>query len=105
MCRNIYSGKEREVSATTPFTSQRLLVGNFTEAEKVLSQVVKDTKDSSLMPAIFIMHPTEMCEGGLSQVEERVLLELAMNTGARKAKVYVGHELSDSGAKDYAKAA
>jgi len=36
-----------------------------------------------------------MIEGGLSQVEERVLRELAAGAGARKVFVWVGHELSD----------
>lgn len=37
----------------------------------------------------------ERCEGGLSQVEERVLHELAAGAGARKVVVWVGAELSD----------
>ena len=103
-CRNIYLGKEQEATAAIPFTTQRLLIGNFTEAEKLVSKLVKETKRFSLMLPIFIMHPLEMCEGGLSQIEERVLLELAMNTGARKPKIYLGSELSDNSAKEYAKA-
>jgi hypothetical protein len=39
--------------------------------------------------------PMEKTEGGLSQVEERVLQELALGAGARRALVWVGQELSD----------
>jgi hypothetical protein len=37
-----------------------------------------------------------MCEGGPSQVEERVLLELALATGAAKAKVWTGPTLTEA---------
>ena len=37
-----------------------------------------------------------MIEGRLSEVEERVLRELAMGAGASKVVVWVGHELSDA---------
>jgi len=41
-----------------------------------------------------------MTEGGLSEVEERVLRELAMCAGASKVVVWVGHELSDAEVKE-----
>lgn len=37
-----------------------------------------------------------MTEDGLSDVEERIFLEVASAAGGRKAKVWVSHELSDS---------
>jgi hypothetical protein len=40
------------------------------------------------------MHQTEMAENGLSQVEERVLVELAA-AGAAASFVWVGKPLSD----------
>jgi len=42
-----------------------------------------------------VIHPIEMVEGGLSQVEERMFKELATAAGARKVSVWLGHELSD----------
>ena len=39
--------------------------------------------------------PMEKTVGGLSQVEERVLHELALGAGARRAVVWVGQALSD----------
>lgn len=40
---------------------------------------------------------------GLSQIEVRIFQELAIASGARKAKVWVGHELSDSEVLEHAK--
>jgi rod shape-determining protein MreB and related proteins len=47
-----------------------------------------------------LMHQVEMVEGGLSEVEERVLVELALRCGARNAKAYSGGELNDPQVKD-----
>jgi len=41
-----------------------------------------------------VIHPTEMVEGGLSEVEERVLRELALGAGARSVVVHVGLALA-----------
>jgi len=41
-----------------------------------------------------------MIEGGLSEVEERALREVAMAAGASKVVVWVGHELSDAEVRD-----
>ena len=39
-------------------------------------------------------------EGGLSEVEERALREVAIGAGASKGVVWVGHELSDAEVRD-----
>lgn len=80
-----------------PFTSHRLLVGDFTTAEKLLAGSVKELVGRSwfaLSPSILV-HPVEMVDGGLSQVEERVFLELGYGARGRNVKVYVGPELND----------
>jgi len=83
--------------ATEPFTTERLLVGDFTNAEKLLKEILKNLyKGSWLAPSPIIMiHPMEMVDGGLSPVEDRVLRELAFGAGGRKVTVWVGNELSD----------
>lgn len=45
------------------------------------------------------MHPLETLGGGLSQVEEATLRELARGVGAGKVVLWVGNELSDDEAK------
>jgi MreB/Mbl protein len=95
--RHINSNKEMTESTDIPFTTQRLLVGDFTVAEQFLKQLVKKVAPTGWLapsPKILIQ-PLEMIEGGLSQIEERALLELAAQVGARKALVYDGLELSD----------
>lgn len=47
-------------------------------------------------PPLVVIQPLEMIEDGLSEVEERVLREVAASAGARKVVVWVGHELSDA---------
>ena len=41
------------------------------------------------------MHPMEKVEGGLTQIEERVFLEVAYGSGASKAAVWTGDQLRD----------
>lgn len=83
---------------TTPFTTDRLLVGKFLAAERALKDAFKQVLSGSLFapsPKV-VIHPLEMIEGGLSEVEERALQEVARGAGARRAFVWVGHELSDA---------
>lgn len=99
--RHIENALSGEVTVTKPFTTTRLLVGEFSVAEAALKALVirvSKTGLFSISPEVLI-HPMEMVENGLSEVEERAFLELAYGSGARKAKVYVGMELSDDGVR------
>jgi rod shape-determining protein MreB and related proteins len=95
--RHINSGKEITETSHPAFSSQRLLVGDFTVAEHFLKGLVKKAAPAGWFTASpkILIHPLEMIEGGLSQVEERALLELAAQVGARKAGVYLGSGISD----------
>jgi len=95
--RHVVDKKEVIVSAFEPFTTKRLLVGEFAAAEKYLKEGVKKVHEGRWFAAspVIVIQPLEMIEGGLSQVEERVLKELAVCAGARKVVVWVGQELSD----------
>jgi len=95
--RHVVDKREVTVSAAEPFTTERLLVGNFSTAEKHLKEGVEKVHGGRWFSSspVIVIHPLEMIEGGLSQVEERVLKELASGAGARKVIVWVGHELSD----------
>lgn len=99
--RHLERGETLDVTAKTPFTTTRLLVGEFSKAQAQLNALLKTfgrRRFQLFMPKILIQ-PLEMIEGGLSQVEQRLFLELAYSAGARKAKVYLGHELSDEAVK------
>ena len=95
--RNIEDQKEAIETAIEPFTTKRLLVGDFSTAEKYLRAVLKKVHEGKWFSSspVVIIHPMEMIDGGLSQIEERALVELAAGAGARKVVVWVGHELSD----------
>lgn len=75
----------------SPFTTTRLLVGNFIEAEECLRAGFKEMRLNSffrfLRPKVQ-MYPKEMTEGGLSGIEERVLYELGYSVGARSVEIH-----------------
>lgn len=100
--KHIESGADTTVVASTPFTTTRLLIGQFVAAEQALKSALKQVSAGRLFavsPAV-VMHPMEMVEGGLSEIEERTLQEVAIGAGAAKAVVWVGRELSDSEVKE-----
>ena len=90
--------------STTPFTTKRLLVGNFTAAASTLKESLRQLLAGRWLatrPAMLI-HPTEKVDGGLSQVDERIFLELGTSSGACKVHVWQGHELTDTEAREHA---
>ncbi|GAB4186245.1 MAG: YjaA family stress response protein [Wenzhouxiangellaceae bacterium] len=95
--KHIESGNQLMVKSARPFTTERLLVGDFSAAVEALYPAIQQLyKDKWLSPSpVIIVQPMEMIEGGLSQVEDRLLRELVDRIGARKVVVWVGHTLSD----------
>ncbi len=96
--RSLESAAEATFDAQPPFTTARLLIGQFQAAEKVLKRAVTEMSKSKIFavsPQVLIQ-PLEILEGGLSEVEERVLKEVAIGAGASKVVVWVGRELSDA---------
>nr|WP_314898999.1 hypothetical protein [uncultured Deefgea sp.] len=95
--RNVNKKTEVSKSAFAAFTSQRLLVGEFTVAEKLLKELITEVAHRGLfrVPHRAVIQPQAMIENGLCQVEERLFLELALGSGAFKAKVHVGADLHD----------
>ena len=94
-------GKNIEVSSTAelPFSSTRLLVGDFTAAaahfKKSIAQcIAKASRFNFGFNAV--VHPRDKIDGGLSQVEERTLMVLMNMSGARKIHIHLGHVLSDA---------
>jgi len=83
------------------FTTERLLVGQFSAAEPSLKELVKYVMPSGIMKksAQILVHPIEMVEGGLCEVEERIFTELGLGAGAFKIKLHVGEGLTDEEAK------
>jgi len=100
--RNLESTAETTFDAQPPFTTSRQLIGQFLVAENLLKRAVKEMSKGGIFaisPRVLIQ-PLEMVEGGLSEIEERVLKEVTMGAGASKVVVWVGRELSDAEAKE-----
>ncbi|KPA51971.1 rod shape-determining protein [Photobacterium lucens] len=77
------------ITVLNPFDHKRSFVGNFAYAEKLLQYAVREVLSNhrfAISPRI-VMHQLEKVEGGLTDIEERVLKELAMVAGAREVLV------------------
>jgi len=98
--RSIESGAEVEISST-PFTTARLLVGEFGVAEKALKDGIRQIMGGGWFkpsPRI-LMHQVEMAEGGLCEVERKILQELALGAGAMKVELWSGADPTDAEVK------
>jgi hypothetical protein len=97
--RDVVSKKVCSSTSVTPFSTQRLLIGNFTVAEALLRSLIRQLVPKQIrfwsLPPLVVIHPMELCEGGLCQIEERVFIELALGGGARKVRLHLGEQLSD----------
>jgi len=89
------SPKEVRFNSSTPFTTQRLAIGEFTPAEILLKEILKKTARSLFQASpIVIIHQIIKNENGLSEVENRVLRELALGAGARSVYIWQGRHLT-----------
>lgn len=94
---NIATGQSLELRPLRPYVHARALVGTFSEADAVVTAVVKHIKGFSFLKVVRVLiQPMALCEDGCTQVESRVLIELAMGAGAKKVVVWTGAILDDS---------
>ncbi|MEL0166782.1 MAG: rod shape-determining protein [Pseudomonadaceae bacterium] len=79
----------RRVSVTD---HPRVLIGDFALAEKYLQWLLRKAAGNRLLPAVprLVMQQRDCLEGGLTEVELRVLRELALGAGAREVLVVEG---------------
>lgn len=96
--KEIESGNIKSVISPEVFTTKRMLVGQFLNAEKALRNGIKSISKHRWYAAspFVVIQPMEVLDGGLSEVEIRIFKELATSAGARNSVVWVGHELSDN---------
>lgn len=72
------------INIVNPFSHTRSFIGSYVLAEKIIQHGVLSIHKSKIRPAPrIIMHQLEKTEGGLTDVEDRVLRELAVAAGAR----------------------
>lgn len=85
------NGVSKILVPKSPFSTSRLLVGNFNEAEECLRKGFKEMRIRTF-PRFFKpkvhLHPKEMSEGGLCGVEQRVLYEIAYSAGAKSVEIH-----------------
>lgn len=98
--RHLQQQRDLDLYANPPFSHPRLLVADFASAERTLKQAIdtllpKGFLGLRLAPRLLIQ-PMERLEGGLTALEQRVLLELGHGCGARTLRIHVGDELSDA---------
>lgn len=103
--KSIETGKSLSLTSPEAFTTRRLLVGQFSVADDVLSKGIRQLLAGRLLvrKPVVVIHPMSMMDDGLSEIEERVFYELASSAGARKVKVWLGHDLSDKEVLEYSK--
>lgn len=92
--KNVDSGESREVQRDQQYASPRMLIADFTMAQHQLKEVLKSVRRGLRQPEI-LMHPMERIEGGVTQVEYRVFMELGVGSGASRVGVHTGPVLSD----------
>ncbi|WP_341503685.1 hypothetical protein [Gallaecimonas sp. GXIMD4217] len=85
-------GRTITVEPQSPYSSQRLLVGNFDAAAGCLKEGADKLGALGLFKRgpSWTIQPMELVEGGLSQIEERILQELALAVGGKVASIELG---------------
>lgn len=79
-----------------PFKNDKYLINDFDAAEALITNMLCRTKSlwRFLRPSpLVVIHPMDIREIEISQVEYRALLELALGSGAGDAAIYTGSEL------------
>lgn len=95
--RNIASQQEARITPTSPFTTVRMLVGEFAPYEDALKQGLAHVSKKSIFnraPTV-IIQALEMNQGGLCEIEKRILQEGAYSAGAKTVIFHEGCDLSD----------
>lgn len=74
-----------------PFTTTRMLVGTFMPAVDCMKDGLSKVGATGLFKKkpLLLIYPRIMTEGGLSEIEERSLLEVGHSAGAGKVEVHV----------------
>ena len=92
--KSVKTGKTISLVPKTPFSTKRLLIGQFSIIEELLKMGFHELNKSIISP-VAIMHPLEKFDDPLSEVEEKILKEVALSAGAKEVKVWIGRELID----------
>ncbi len=78
-----------------PFAHPRSIVSDFDAGEELLKGALRILHKGRFYEPVLVLHPLEKLEGGITEVEERVLVEMAESAGARRGCVWTGRQLTD----------
>tara|TARA_R110002073_G_scaffold243551_2_gene405732 strand:+ start:818 stop:1210 length:393 start_codon:yes stop_codon:yes gene_type:complete len=100
--KHIESGRTCHRKARVPFTSKRLLIGHFSAAQALLRECFRELLESTsrIIRPNAVIHPLEMVEDGLTDVEQRILVEVVVRAGAQHPAIWVGNPLSDKAVRE-----
>jgi rod shape-determining protein MreB len=93
---HVQTNKQTVVQAASPFSTERLGVGHFNQAAEALAKGIAQVYTKSLFnpSPVMVMHQLYLAEGGLCEIEDRILRELALGAGAREVFVWSGEPLT-----------
>ena len=83
---DLINGKKYTQKSYIEFNNARLLIADFAIAESFIKRVFKQF-DLSTRNSVGIIQQIEMAEGGLSDVENRVLLEVFTTAGLSEVHI------------------
>lgn len=93
--------RKKTVSGRATFSNQRLLIAEFTKAEKVLTDLINQLCPRSWLNNLLpigrfdiVISALEMNESGLSQVEERILEEVVSGATRMRYRQFFIHAQS-----------
>ena len=81
-----------------PFDHPRLVISDFSAAVRLVQHALRELAGGKLVlraPGILMQADMEL-EGGITEVEDRVLREIAAEAGARKVFTHFGRVLTDA---------
>ena len=85
------------VTPESSMSTSRLAIGKFALAEKTLQNGVVEVMPKSIFrpSPIMVIHQMYKAEGGLSEIEVRVLTEMGYGAGAREVFIWQGAPLTE----------
>ena len=93
---HVQENKRIHVSSPSPFSNARLAIAEFNLAEEILAKGLLEIYPKSFLRVapVLVMHQLHQTEGGLCEIEERILRELALSVGAKQVYIWQGSVLS-----------
>jgi len=88
--RHLDSGRTVVRNSKEPFSNDRLLIANITNATNFISEILKEVRKETFFPALLVVliQPMEKVDGGISEVEQMIFRDLILQIGGRVAFIH-----------------